>query len=97
MQTQKMVRAIVAKGRSLDIGHPTDKKIIGIDANGAPRTMAVITKANEGDVVDLPSSEVALLVRAGFLLDPTVTPPPVDENSDVLKPLRDAVAKEGAE
>lgn len=68
-------RAIVAKGRSLEIPHPTDKRGLRYGDNG-PILLAATIRMTEGQEVELPVDEIATLRKSGHLVDPDNLPPP---------------------
>jgi hypothetical protein len=67
---EDIVKATVAKGRTLSGAHPTDRIIIGYDDKGKPIKRAKVVESKEFSEVELPRAEVAALRGLGFLLDP---------------------------
>lgn len=74
---QKLVRATVARGRSIDV--PVGDKIAcGTTAEGKPVTRLRTKVFLPNSEVELPEAEVIALRKAGFLVDPEESnPPPV--------------------
>lgn len=72
-------RAIVARGRSIDVPVPGKAIVVGTTEDNKPVTRVPTRKALPGEEVNLPADEVKALRKAGFLVDPASAAPPVAE------------------
>ena len=73
------LRATVARGRTIVAADPSQKVIIGYDAEGKPIQRARSVTHLPGSEVTLPADEVKRLRKIGFLVDPDVVVPPRGE------------------
>ena len=76
MTTEKMVKAIVARGRSLYFGE--GRRVLGFDKDTnqeifGPATWRYVLP---GETVELPASEVERMRALGYLVDPSKVAPP---------------------
>jgi hypothetical protein len=69
-------KAIVARGRSIDVQVPGRAIVVGTTEDNKPVTRAPTRRAGPGEEIELPSDEVRTLRLAGFLVDPANLPPP---------------------
>ncbi len=67
--SEKMVAAIVARGRTIFGPHPTMKKIVRTNEKGEPIYGPVQAEFGPGTEIELPESEVKRLRMAGYLLE----------------------------
>ena len=81
----RLVRATVARGRTLVIPHPTRKRTIGFAADGKPIQVAAHVERGPGDEVELSEVEVVYYRKTGFLVDPTTKAPAVTEGATVTE------------
>lgn len=81
----RLVRATVARGRTLIIPHPTRKRTIGFNSDGKPIQVAAHVERGPGDEVELTEAEVAYYRKTGFLVDPTTKAPQVTEGASVTE------------
>jgi hypothetical protein len=70
-------KAIVARGRSIDIPVEGKRIQVGTTEDNRKVTRVPIRKAGPGEEVELPADEVRRLRASGFLIDPTNLAPPV--------------------
>ena len=70
-------KAVVARGRSIDVPVPGKKIVVGTSEDNKPITRVPTRRAQPGEVVELPSDEVRTLRASGYLVDPDNAPPPV--------------------
>lgn len=79
-----LVKAIVARGRSIDIPFG-EALLVGKRDDGRPLMRSPSRTFHAGEEVELPADEVASLMCAGYLVDPAspVLPAPVER---VTKP-----------
>lgn len=66
----RLVRAVVANGRTVAVPHPTAKKAVGTTPEGKGIYMAELMHFGPGKEVELPADEVARLRSTGHLVDP---------------------------
>ncbi|MCD0417277.1 hypothetical protein LOC51_08625 [Rubrivivax sp. JA1024] len=81
-----MVKAIVARGRSIDVPLPSGEReqvgfVDGGNGEAKPVFRAKCRKYREFEEVELPLDEVRRLQDSGYLIDPDNLPPPTQENS----------------
>lgn len=69
-------RAIVARGRSVDVQDETLRETIGVQRDGTPMTRAPCRRYHEGEEVELPIAEIMSLRKSGYLVDPDNPNPP---------------------
>lgn len=68
---EKMVRARVARGRSIIAPVvPLEKRLVGTTFDGQPVTCAVTKTYDQGEWCDLPADEVPTLRARGYLMEP---------------------------
>lgn len=77
-------RAVVARGRSLDVPIEGDPIIVGTDADNEPVTRARTRRVGPGQEVELPADEVRVLRASGFLVDPSNLAPPVATGAGIV-------------
>ena len=69
-------KAVVARGRSIDVPVPGKKVVVGTAEDGKPITRGPTRRAQPGETVELPIDEVRALRASGYLVDPDNAPPP---------------------
>ena len=70
MVAAKLMRAMVARGRTVYAPDPSKRQIVGRGDDGRPMEMAVIVEHGPGSELELPADEVMSLRASGFLIDP---------------------------
>ena len=76
--TQKLVRATVARGRSIEVP-TTTKRVVGTTAEGTKITTRVCQVFGPDVEVELPEDDVIFLRATGYLLDPKTPLAPLAE------------------
>ena len=75
---QKTARAVVARGRSVDI--PIGALVtVGLTAEGKTVTRRPTKQFGPGNEVELPADEIKSLRKLGYLVDPEATVIPTGE------------------
>lgn len=70
----KTVRAIVARGRTVDAPHPTEK-IGRLNADGEAVIVAAVKTYGPGEEIELSAADAAWLRSTGHLVDPSQAAP----------------------
>lgn len=73
----KTEKAIVARGRSIDVPIPGKKEFSGTNKDGDSFYRLPVRNVGPGQEVELPIEEVRSLRAAGYLVDPDNIAPPV--------------------
>jgi hypothetical protein len=77
---EKMVRGVVARGRTIDICDAgATKQIVGYSPDGKPMTKLATRTYGPDQEVELPLAEILSLRERGFLTDPDKKLPPLAE------------------
>ena len=82
------VKAIVARGRSVDVDDETRREIIGVQKDGTPMTRAPSRRYQAGEEIELPIDEVATLRKLGYLVDPDNPSPPRQHTTSAFRQRR---------
>lgn len=77
--SEKLVRATVARGRSVMKPDASRKRLAGYSDKGEPRYTPELVQYGPGQEVDLPADEVKTLRQLGFLIDPGAVVHPIAE------------------
>lgn len=72
-------KAIVARGRSVDVPLRGEPIVVGLTAEGKPVKRMPFQNVGPGKEVELPVDEIRTLRAAGYLVDPDNMAPPVGE------------------
>lgn len=72
-------KAVVARGRSIDVPVPGKTVVVGTDDNGRALSRAVTRHYVTGQEVELPLEEIKALRKSGYLVDPENAAPPSAE------------------
>jgi hypothetical protein len=75
--TPRTEKAIVARGRCIDVPHATQRETVGFGADGKPIKRAVTKQFVAGDEVELPVDDIARLRMLGYLIYPDQSAPPI--------------------
>ena len=78
LDAPRMERAIVARGRSIDVPDLERRETIGLNEDGAPITRAVTTTYVTGQEIELPADDVARLRSLGYLIYPDQMVPSIE-------------------
>jgi hypothetical protein len=78
-QRAAVIRATVARGRTIVIPDPTNKTITGHTPEGKPIWRSKLVEYSQGNEVELAPDEIVSLRARGFLLDPAQVIPPMAE------------------
>ncbi len=79
-QQPKLIRAVVARGRSIDVPVSGNKVLAGYGKDDGKPVYRIPTRHHRaGDTIELPADEVKTLRAAGYLVDPDNVPPPAAE------------------
>jgi hypothetical protein len=70
-------RGTVARGRTVSIPHPTEKRIVGRNLDGKEIVGAPLVNFGPGREVTLPADEIVSLRKLGYLIDPEQSPIPI--------------------
>lgn len=98
MAAAKMARGIVARGRTINAPHPTQRRIVGRHENGEAIEGPVMVAYGPGSELELAADEIARLRKSGFLIDPAQ--PVIDAgagNQNYGAPAEGAVTRVGAD
>jgi hypothetical protein len=72
-------KAIVARGRSIDVPVSGEQITVGLTAEGKPISRMPFRHVTEGKEVELPIREIKSLRKTGYLVDPEAIAPPIGD------------------
>lgn len=75
----KTAKAVVARGRSVDVPVRGEQIIVGLTAEGKPVKRMPFQNVGPGKEVELPLDEIRTLRATGYLVDPANMAPPVGD------------------
>ena len=67
---EPLVRGVVARGRTVQIDHPSHRRLVATRENGEKIYAPVRVEKGPGEEVNLPAPEIVRLRKDGFLIDP---------------------------
>lgn len=83
-ELKKLGRAVIARGRTIAVPHPTKRKIVNHTPEGKPIEQAELMHFGPGQEIELPGDEIVRLRKLGYLTDPSASEPPVPQGARVL-------------
>jgi hypothetical protein len=76
--SEKLVRGVVARGRTVDVCDAAAQRLtVGYTVEGKPLTKLPTRSYGPGQEIELPAVEILSLRKRGFLTDPDQTLPPL--------------------